>query len=142
MKTEQLRFRGQNIKGQWHYGLVTHDTDKDSDYDWFISNKAGKPYAFGAIEKTIGQYIGLDDKNCRMLFDGDIVKDRFGRILRIGVWNYRFCFIAISETNFHHADFFDWIERDNRSDDETFPTVEMNVELIGNIHDNPELLTK
>lgn len=48
----EIKFRGQNISGDWNYGLLCHDKSKDTDYEWFISNKAGKPYAFGCIEKN------------------------------------------------------------------------------------------
>ncbi len=86
------------------------------------------------------QFTGLYDKHNNPIYEGDIVKDRFNRIMKIGVWNYRMCFIAITETNFHHADFYDWILREDKSDDETFPPVRLMVEIIGNEFENPELL--
>jgi len=79
-------------------------------------------------------WTGLYDKHHNPIYEGDIVKDRFNRIMKIGIWNYRMCFIAITETNFHHADFYDWlVDRDMNNN-------RLEVEIIGNEFENPELL--
>jgi uncharacterized phage protein (TIGR01671 family) len=88
------------------------------------------------LTDTIGQFRGFVDITNQEVFDGDIVKDRYGRIMQIAEWNFRPCFIALTETNFHHADFLDWMERNKEGDLKDT----CDVEIIGNIHDNPELL--
>lgn len=93
-------------------------------------------------EVEIMQFIGLLDKNGNEIYEDDIVKDRFGRIMKVGYWNYRLCFIAISETNFHHADFYDCFMRSERTYDENFKPVKTEVEIIGNIYENKDLLLK
>jgi uncharacterized phage protein (TIGR01671 family) len=83
------------------------------------------------------QFTGLFDRNGKEIYEGDIVRDRFGRIMQVKWWNYRLCWVAITETNFHHADFFDWCERDENYEQ----TNQTRTEVIGNIYENPELLT-
>ena len=88
----QIKFRGQNIKGEWHYGLLSHNKDVDSDYEWFISNKAGKPFAFGAIEKSIGQFTGLTDKNGKEIYE----QMELNNIFIIKWLNFRYVLFYIS----------------------------------------------
>lgn len=87
------------------------------------------------IPESIGQFTGLHDKNGKEIYEGDIVKDEFGRIMKIEYWNHRLCFVAISKTNFHHADFYDWVYRDISTD-----LLKTEIEVIGNIYENSELL--
>jgi uncharacterized phage protein (TIGR01671 family) len=84
------------------------------------------------------QFTGLKDENGKEIYEGDVVKDSFDRIMQVKWWNYRLCWVAISETNFHHADLFDWCEKDENYD----RTDVARVQVIGNIHENPELLNK
>lgn len=71
---------------------------------------------------TIGECTGLKDKNCKLIFEGDIVKNRYNKgVIIYGEWNCGCCY-----------DVYGW-------------TIDIlgdmhYVEIIGNIHDNPELL--
>lgn len=68
--------------------------------------------------KTVGQYTGLTDKNGTKIFEGDILEFRRGRyhVVKFEDGGFIFTDTAIPV---HHANHF---------------------EVIGNIHDNPELL--
>lgn len=74
---------------------------------------------FMVIPETVGQYTGLKDKNGKMIFEGDIMKwndKEWGAKYREVVeWDYNLLSIRKN-------DWSQWCE------------------IIGNIHDNPELL--
>lgn len=54
---DRYLFRGKKIRGDWVQGLLANTDDK-----WYISNKAGRPFAFEIRPETICQYTGLKDK--------------------------------------------------------------------------------
>ena len=138
-----IKFRGKNLKGQWHYGLLCHDKTKDSDYEWFISNSAGKPYAFGAIPETIGQFTGLHDKNGKEIYTGDILqlKKLDGIVLLYKI----FCVKGGFAFNTHQDDFYKpqieiyFYESTSDMQNSSFIST---LEIIGNIFENPEFLEK
>ena len=123
-----IKFRGQNIKGEWHYGFLSYNKDVSSDYEWFISNKAGKPFAFGAIERSIGQFTGLYDKNGKEIYECEILYNNDRE---------EYCIVKYSKEKAM------FIVKYLESNDE-FPLWESISNLcysVGNIYENPELLT-
>jgi uncharacterized phage protein (TIGR01671 family) len=116
-----------NIDAQALYDMTLEDEDEVS--SWLVVS----PGQFSLL-----QFTGLQDKAGRDIYEGDIVKDRFGRIMQVQWWNYRLCWVAISETNFHHADLYDWVDFDYEKEEKSSTA---RVEVIGNVYENPELLT-
>lgn len=79
-------------------------------------------------EKTLGQFTGLTDKNGKRVFEGDIIKKtNEGRHPQIFTANIYTSFRANEEVYYSPCDHF---------------TESCEYEIIGNIHDNPELLEK
>lgn len=126
-----IKFRGQNIKGEWHYGLLSYNKDITSDYEWFISNKAGKPFAFGAIEKSIGQFTGLHDKNGKELYEGDIISDMEDEPMVLPViFDNEYSQFAV-DVSYH---------KDGSSVEDIPTCYENGFEIVGNVFENPDLV--
>ena len=100
------------------------------------------------IPETIGQYTGLTDKNGKRIFEGDIVRATIERAERCqsprienGVIGYdcigMIGLILYKDKNGENvwSDFFNELSLSGLIEDYYF-------EIIGNIHDNPELLQK
>ena len=133
---KEILFRGKTGGGDWVYGyyVLVNDISKifvpfpQEDKEFFKNSeyeKIGGRYK-DVIPETIGQYTGLTDKNGKKIFEGDIVKGenwlhRDHNIHRVVYHEGGFYYIDKDGEPWHH----DHIE---------------DIEIIGNIHDNPELL--
>lgn len=89
---------------------------------------------FGVKKKhTILQFTGVEDENGKEIYDGDIVLNHTKSIERNGVVKY---------SDIHHAYIIDYKRKKDKRDNWLFMHgTEHNLEVIGNIYENPELLT-
>ena len=82
--------------------------------------------------KNSYQCVGVKDMDSEELYQGDILKDDYGRILLVEWYKYGFSFKAVTKTNFLRAqDISQWFE---------FEDVGALPKIIGNIIKNPELV--
>lgn len=134
----EIKFRGKKIdSNEWIFGWLRQSGQQEiqkangqyvrtEKYYQIQNNK----YHFEFVtEETIGQYTGLKDKKRKEIYEGDIVKGLFNDPEEpeiIGIVRYDDCkasYMVVSK---------------NGSEWELGCLDEL--EVIGNIHDNPELL--
>lgn len=122
----EILFRGKRVdNGEWVYGYP-YENYRNSCLRKLIAlppNEFGRGEYIEVIPETIGQYTGLTDKNGEKIFEGDIFtyKEEYAKI------EYD------DDSAMFIIQFDDWyMDFDFLHGHE--------VEILGNIHDNPELL--
>lgn len=116
----KILFRGKNLLGKWIKG------DLLQYLDWGKMNIVQQYKGTGGQEvdpSTIGEYTGLKDKHGNMIFEGDIV------LLKSDEEPYQVAFNECCFQVYSHSVCYVMDNFYNRD-----------IEVIGNIYDNPELL--
>ena len=140
----EILFRGKiTDNGEWVYGVpvIAKDDIADKDITVMVDNPneivpmEGLPLFEQIDPETVGQYTGLTDKKGKKIFEGDICKFREwdnGEMCWIGYVHFEHCqFIISGGANKECPSCFHLVLS-------RFSSV--NIEVIGNIHYNPELL--
>ena len=127
----EILFRGKNDRGEWIVGFYIKDA-----IETYIYDKHRNTRMQSVAPETVGQYTGLD-KNGTKIFEGDVgrykqtdgVKENGKPIICTGkvIYNEKTASYAVESKDEKGRKYFDY-----------FPINDF--EIIGNIHDNPELL--
>ncbi len=138
----EILFRGKTREGKWNESSAVFISGElalmltERPIKELVKDKNGELvdviFNFCAVEKeTVGQFTGLTDKNGKRIFEGDIISEKppmnkysfVGKVIwdeKRGAWRFYI---------FEHPDYVAFLA-----------TYGVEYTVIGNIHDNPELL--
>lgn len=147
-----ILFRGKTIiGGKWVQGDLSRVVHNDGRCYVFPADGYDSPDFYEVDPDTVGLYTGLADKNGQKIFKGDIVLVSPGFIEDIPFkFEVRYGPCGGVKNVEHNVGyigfFFDVITSDSciktwlRTDPIYFLEAGLDVEVIGNIHDNPDLV--
>ena len=140
--TREIKFRGKDIlTDKWVYGdllhlgnayaIVTSYEEEDLEVNPISDRLEIRVEDIaGVYPETVGQFTGLLDKNGKEIYEGDVIIEKLRRARKDGE-RLVICF-----------DGFEWQGKNaNGATTSLSLLLEYHtIEVIGNIHDNPELL--
>lgn len=120
----EILYRGINFQKEWVYGDLFHSYAND-DIAIAYYREGSKTPTFDAIfPESFGQYAGLTDKNGVKIFEGDIISIGDPNIKYITMWRSDgFCAKQIGASSYIGLTY--WAS---------------DIEVLGNVIDNPELI--
>lgn len=126
----EILFRGKAACGAWVQGDLIHRRIWQSEFEVIRVDDSGfdNYQEYEVATETVGQYTGFTDKNGKKIFEGDIVKNEY----RKGQYQY---FKIVYDTRVYC-----WQVENKYGMLGFLYNVIGDLEVIGNIHDNPELL--
>ena len=122
----EIKFRGKKFyTSEWVYGSLIQWPNEEADI--LELDSGGSLFKRKVNTLTVGQYTGMKDENEQEIYEGDIVNVSWGKeeipmqvLMQDGEWVL------------------------NEYGDDTYQSLydfrQKELEVIGNIHDNPELL--
>ena len=149
MAIREVIFRGKRTdNGEWVYGYYTkarYFLNKKEMHIIFEPDVEAFPHCeFTGYEEvlpeTVGQYTGLTDKNGKRIFEGDIVKGIAYSAERIGVIVWIDEISSFGVRYLKNVNSTAWENSSILRCASMGKTDEFVAEIIGNIHDNPEIL--
>ena len=140
----EILFRGKTNEGKWVEGFYCPCCFGRFPCSPAIISKEGTDNGRWQPEKvipeTVGQYTGLTDKKGKQIFEGDIISIPFEE----GRYSYKENVIHYENAEvYFDTERYSWYVR--YSDDDSLSLWEYDdrdIIVIGNIHDNPELLER
>lgn len=139
-----ILFRGKRTDGKgWMYGYYSFNPT--TNIHWIRIPRTTYWDEDMVDPATVGQYTGLNDKNGKRIFEGDIIRTHYANTIATDF---------VEQVVFHNGRFTSLYELHGPGNGKMFANLPDGVphfpqdktpymdwcEVIGNIHDNPELL--
>lgn len=126
---------GEWVEGFYHYTNWINPITKELVKTTYSILPIGGQDAYEVIPETVGQFTGLPDKKGKKIFTGHVVKvDGFmctvNGLYQVIYDEINHCYALERDADYHHH-YFTYSELNGFHETS---------EVIGNIHDNPELL--
>lgn len=123
MGNRVIKFRGKRVvNGEWVYGDLHHGLLGRNTY--VMGNQVNP--------ETVGQYTGLKDRDGIEIYEGDVLQNvdnpLVDNLLFKIVWNE------------YYGAWFWWSLEGEAETDRFYQSIAEDCEVIGNIHDNPEMM--
>lgn len=154
----EILFRGKRlINDEWIEGLLVKDRTfygNPENHVYIVNHECpsgcfGRDIYFEVVSDTVGQYTGLNDRHAKRIFENDIVEFCGGKEQRYLIWWVRemsmLTAIPVDGISFNGHDY--WNGHYPQFEYSTFCLMMQDpwgdfrdIRVIGNIHDNPELL--
>ncbi len=127
----EILFRGKRVDNdEWVQGSYVNYRTIINTIDYIVDESGDK---YLGLPKTVGQYTGLKDKNGTRIFEGDILIYVVDGEYDV---NEKYLVVFDNDEAAFRTKFY--CEGKYRCYEDIIPCE--NFEVIGNIHDNPELL--
>lgn len=122
----EILFRGKEFyTGEWVEGYYVKGVTRHGIVKSFVCHPR-----YDVIPETVGQFTGLTDKNGKRIFEGDILSGLFLFGLSVN-----------AVVKFQYGAFgLEWCRGGIKTFDAFTSICHVEYEVLGNIHDNPELL--
>lgn len=132
MAEREHKFRGKRKdNGNWVYGYYIGKTSEDTKLFDYAIMSINNHCEYEVDSETVGEYTGRPDKNGKDAYEHDIVKGKWPySSIGIITWNKDRCGFYIQP--------IDGLQK--AAYDKGYKLNGTKFEIIGNLHDNPELL--
>lgn len=128
----EILFRAKTLSNGWKEGFIGYTKDPLGTQIFWTEYVKNEPFTKKdyVLQDTIGQYTGLTDKDGAKIFEGDIVEAGYYKWKCEVVWDRKSArFICFTMEGERKIVYVDMVDKNDKSV----------LEVIGNVHDNPEL---